>query len=82
MRLIDADAIEYTMLYKENWLEGTGYEAQAVWKSDIDKMPTAEKRGRWIEDGHYERCSECGEYADELHNYCPNCGCAMKGEDE
>ena len=40
MKLINADAIEYTMLYKENWLEGTGYEAQAVWKSDIDKMPT------------------------------------------
>lgn len=44
----------------------------------IQDLPSAEKRGRWIEDGHYERCSECGEYADELHNYCPNCGARME----
>lgn len=44
----------------------------------IRELPSAEKRGRWIEDGHYERCSECGEYADELHNYCPNCGARME----
>ena len=46
MRLIDADEIEYTMLYKENWLKGTGCEAQGVWKSYIDKMPTV--GGLWI----------------------------------
>lgn len=40
MRLIDADALKYTMLYKENWLRGTGVEAPAVWKSDVDAMPT------------------------------------------
>lgn len=39
-RLIDADQIQYTMLYKENWMTGTGVEAQAVWKAEIDKMPT------------------------------------------
>lgn len=38
------------------------------------------KRGRWIEDGHYERCSECGEPTNEYHNYCPNCGAKMEGD--
>jgi len=39
-RLIDADALNYTMLYKENWIAGTGTEAPAVWKKDIDAAPT------------------------------------------
>lgn len=42
MRLIDADAIEYKILYRENWLKDTGINAQGAWKSDIDKMPTIE----------------------------------------
>lgn len=52
------------------------------------------KTGRWITDSDvafHWKCSECGSYLfwdkekyllreeDEL-NYCPNCGCAMKGE--
>lgn len=61
-QLIDADALDYTMLYKENWMRGTGVEAPAVWKSDIDSAPTiipAEvdmenqmKVGEWIPLGH------------------------------
>ncbi len=39
-RLIDADALNYTMLYKENWMSGTGVEAPAVWRKDIDAAPT------------------------------------------
>lgn len=39
-RLIDADGLNYTMLYKEDWLSGTGVEAPAVWKKDIDDAPT------------------------------------------
>lgn len=39
-RLIDADALNYTMLYKENWIRGTGVEAPAIWKKDIDAAPT------------------------------------------
>ena len=39
-RLIDADALNYTMLYKENWMNGTAVEAPAVWKSDLDDAPT------------------------------------------
>lgn len=39
-RLIDADALNYTMLYKENWMSGTGVEALAVWRKDIEDAPT------------------------------------------
>ena len=39
-RLIDADALNYSMLYKENWMRGTGIEAPAVWRKDIDAAPT------------------------------------------
>lgn len=39
-RLKDVDALDYTMLYKENWIRGTGIEAPGVWKSDIDAAPT------------------------------------------
>ena len=65
MRLIDADAIQYTMLYKENWLKGTGVEKPGVWKDTIDAMPTIEperKKGKWqITDAypHNVYCSEC-----------------------
>ena len=52
MRLIDADALEYQMLYKENWLKGTGSEAQAIWKKDIDSQPT-------IDAVPVVRCREC-----------------------
>ena len=39
-RLIDGDALNYTMLYKENWMSGTGVEAPAVWRKDIEDAPT------------------------------------------
>lgn len=39
-RLIDADALPYTRLYKENWIKGAGREAPAVWKEDVDSAPT------------------------------------------
>ena len=28
---------------------------------DYDMWTVEPKRGRWLEDGHCERCSECGE---------------------
>lgn len=92
MRLIDADAITYTMMYKESWLKGEGHEASAVWKETIDKMPTVDavpvRRGHWvgIDDEPCEvwECDVCGyiyETDSKLHRYCPNCGADMRGED-
>lgn len=75
MRLIDADSIPYTMLYKENRLKGTGVEAPGVFKSDIDNMPTIEERktGTWEYDENGMdwnipawTCSECGEKNDMI----------------
>lgn len=58
----------------------------------IQALPSAEKTGRWIEqDDEYNdtiyQCSVCGEEfvtiegtpADNLWNYCPNCGARMEG---
>lgn len=39
-RLIDADALNYNMLYKEDWIAGTGVEAPAIWKKDVESAPT------------------------------------------
>lgn len=55
MRLIDADAIKYTMLYKENFMARTGTEKQGVWKSEIDKMPT-------VDAVPVIRCKDCKYY--------------------
>ena len=68
-RLIDADAIPYTMLYKEDWLKGTGVEKPGVWKDTIDDQPTVEperKKGKWLPDnnnfyGMRFVCSACKE---------------------
>lgn len=96
MRLIDADAIPYTMLYKENWMTGKGIEMHGAWKDDIDAMPTIEerKKGKWIDVDDADnrisgRCSNCGWeahlYEDDVIGmpYCPNCGARMvRGEED
>lgn len=93
MRLIDADAIPYTMLYKENWMTRKGIEKQGAWKDDIDGMPTIEerKKGKWMPRYDAEdyplgcRCSVCNEtyvMPDGWANFCPNCGADMRGEED
>lgn len=89
-RYIDADGIQYTMLYKENWITNTGLEKQGVWKDDIDKIPTADirenVRGEWLPDMIYNgedewcffECSNCKYKADKHYNFCPNCGAKME----
>ena len=52
----------------------------------IDELPSAERRGRWIENEFGAYCSECGLYAYRSNgipwksNYCPICGASMVGE--
>ena len=60
----------------------------------LEQLPSAERRGRWIEEysaNHFQaKCSACGEstlygitYDLEGNayymNYCPNCGADMRG---
>ena len=52
-------------------------------KLRIEKLPSAQRTGRWIEDSGNIACSEC--HIIWLHRrtaFCPNCGCAMEGEEE
>ena len=62
----------------------------------LQSAQSEREAGKWVDgwslrfDGtkHWFReCSECGYERDDDNpekdtNYCPNCGCAMKGEDE
>ena len=68
MRLIDAEDIPYTMLYKENWMKGTGEEAQGAWKSAIDKMPT-------INAIPVVRCKQCQNWEQLLLDADGDCYC-------
>lgn len=79
MRPIDADALlEKAYIPNTKILNGWWHKETL---EDVRNAPTIEpKCGRWIEDGHYERCSECGEPTNEYHNYCPNCGARMENE--
>lgn len=90
-RLIDADAIPYTMLYKEDWLKGTGAEKPGVWKDTIDAMPTIQperKKGKWIEYNATGKkqwmCSECcaKEKNPKVARFCYWCGADMRGDSE
>ena len=64
---------------------------KAGWMQEHDRVLTEGKAGRWIEqdDGYNDtiyQCSVCGEEfvtiegtpADNLWNYCPNCGARME----
>lgn len=56
----------------------------------IDALPSAERRGEWIElyENNYQ-CSECGAWwtceetpVESGMNFCPNCGARMVSEDD
>lgn len=54
----------------------------------IRKMPSAQKRGRWVKYKNWYACSECGNEMffagtyDESQHYCYNCGAKMDMERE
>ena len=75
------DAIK--ALYKYNFV------TKEVIEREIMSIPSADRpRGEWIEQEddyhHYWECSECGMGVglDDIRNFCPNCGCRMKGADD
>ena len=52
---------------------------------NVKDQPTADvvevRRGRWIEDHEFFKCSECWYLTDyRLSNFCPNCGAKMNGK--
>ena len=53
---------------------------------ELEAIPAADvvevRHGRWIEDGNYQYCSECGEehsWVDYRADYCDVCGAKMDG---
>ena len=57
----------------------------------IETVPSADvqpvRHGKWIDksggiEGAWNYCSECGEQAIDLFDYCPNCGARMDGEQD
>ncbi len=91
MRLIDADAFkEWLMKNSINERELEESRQIGMW---IDSFPSAEsrKKGKWELhtderfDIDYYKCSVCGyePYRKmDISNFCPNCGCDMRGEQD
>lgn len=89
MRLIDADAVDAIIdAETERTTTFVEHETQANIKFAIKNLPTVEPvRGEWVpEEKMYRsplalnyRCSQCGETSRKT-NFCPNCGCDMRGE--
>ena len=75
--------------YDVDGIEDFMPEAKA-WLNDAPSIELEPKRGEWIihSNGKMCDCSACNEsydrtfeYVDEW-NFCPNCGCRMKGADD
>lgn len=92
MRLIDADALiqkrDHAKAYAQDmYVIGQGYVMDAP---TIDAVPVVRGRWRTWEEQFPDRttkkknnlgvfCSACQLHADNMTNYCPNCGARMDG---
>ena len=98
MRLVDADALKAKVeigaeIAKLKFDEDMAVVAEAVKEcisEVLDSAPTIEaepvRRGKWIEKwfgyGYKVRCSKCGCLADQMTDYCSNCGARMEDADD
>lgn len=52
----------------------------------IKALPSAERKGKWINKPNVYGVAYCSECDFELHindtNFCPNCGADMRGEED
>ena len=85
-------AIAYAISGRTREIDGEKWIRVSEVRESLQTMPSGEKTGRWIkhEDdwyGDFYECSVCGGAftlidgtpADNLYNYCPNCGADMRG---
>ena len=65
----------------DDYGDGIAFEVLSHAQMYISLLPSAERRGRWIDMDDYVMCSCCGatHYGVDK-NYCPNCGAKMEGE--
>ena len=48
---------------------------------DVGRLPSAQKKGHWVDEGTNYSCSECHRGCWVNSNYCPWCGAQMDGKD-
>lgn len=88
--LIDRQAVDKII---NDLLENNNLQASpSVWHGlhMIKQLPSAQRTGRWIWDDEGYHCTECfyhayGNTSEVMlgdFKFCPNCGCAMEGEEE
>lgn len=81
MRLIDADALETKAktIYMEHG--NVAIPTRVIPISDLHLTPTIDaepvRHGRWECYLSDPFCTECGQFAETVTNYCPNCGAKM-----
>lgn len=76
----------------ERLIRQTRYDTIQECMRAVEEQPSAERNGKWVnhrnDDGHnIADCNLCGSTLqwfdnDGEHNYCPNCGAKMEGEEE
>lgn len=66
MRLIDADAIPYREIWREDWLHNAGKYQQGVFRDEIEEMPA-------VDAVPVIRCKDCVHW--EKNNWNPNGMC-------
>lgn len=89
MRLIDADALMKDITHSLNQMTDIGIAVDGDWlwaklNDAIDNAPTIEerKKGKWICEIGYSKCSICGNLSTADYNFCPSCGADMRGGDD
>ena len=78
---------ECPFLIKVNTEKGSHLITDCKLEVFLHSLPSAERRGRWIDitkcgGCSVFKCSECGDLQLEESYYCPNCGARMDGEEE
>ena len=48
----------------------------------LKALPSAQKKGHWVDEGTNYSCSECHRGCWVNSNYCPWCGADMRGEQD
>lgn len=86
MRLIDADAMNEELFYKQLGGKDTLITAECAFNM-INEQPTVEAKpvvhGEWLKVNGclswFYRCSVCGDFNEYKTNFCKHCGANMRG---